>query len=208
MTTYLRSGHWRGGPSRVTHWVTEHTVSRDWWSAAEWEVSRSPKLAAWINPNATCPVCGKLVYFYQNRAGSRVFFDELGKPWPKHPCTNNAKTAPYQVTSPSPLIRTPAETQVYKVVAKKAGIVQPIVPASTVLVTIAVSKEGEVELLRALPSGLAPKYEEAYIIVTASAGSRPRKGEVIFRKGNEISFFHRPTMQVIVFETVRSRADK
>lgn len=39
-------------------------------------------------PNARCPVCGASVFFYQNVHGSRVFFDELGPPWPKHPCTD------------------------------------------------------------------------------------------------------------------------
>ncbi|RUL95185.1 hypothetical protein [Verrucosispora sp. FIM060022] len=43
----------------------------------------------WISPNAHCPVCGASVYFYANEHGSRVFFDELGPPWPKHPCTDN-----------------------------------------------------------------------------------------------------------------------
>lgn len=41
-------------------------------------------------PNAICPVCGEKVFFYQNNYGSRVFFDVLGKPWTKHPCTDNA----------------------------------------------------------------------------------------------------------------------
>lgn len=44
--------------------------------------------ACFINPNATCPVCGQGVYYYQNELGSRVFFDELGPPWPKHSCTD------------------------------------------------------------------------------------------------------------------------
>lgn len=39
-------------------------------------------------PNASCPICGKPVFFYANNYGSRVFFDELGPPWPKHPCTD------------------------------------------------------------------------------------------------------------------------
>ena len=39
-------------------------------------------------PNAQCPVCGEAVFFYSNSAGSAVFFDEVGRPWPKHPCTN------------------------------------------------------------------------------------------------------------------------
>jgi hypothetical protein len=41
-------------------------------------------------PNAKCPVCGCRVFFYQNEYGSRVFFDDLGPPWPKHPCTDNS----------------------------------------------------------------------------------------------------------------------
>ncbi|MDF1715128.1 MAG: hypothetical protein P1U75_00435 [Antarcticimicrobium sp.] len=46
-----------------------------------------------VNPNASCPVCGQPVYFYANEHGSRVFFDELGKPWAKHPCTDNGRPA-------------------------------------------------------------------------------------------------------------------
>ena len=38
-------------------------------------------------PNARCPVCGDSVFFYQSLYGGRVFFDSLGPPWPKHPCT-------------------------------------------------------------------------------------------------------------------------
>lgn len=43
---------------------------------------------SFINPNAYCPVCGDKVYFYKNSYGSRVFFDDIGPPWPKHPCTD------------------------------------------------------------------------------------------------------------------------
>lgn len=39
--------------------------------------------------NAKCPVCSQPVYYYQNSRGSKVFFDEIGHPWPKHPCTIN-----------------------------------------------------------------------------------------------------------------------
>jgi hypothetical protein len=44
---------------------------------------------SFVNPNARCPVCGESVFFYQSPSGGRVFFDELGPPWRKHPCTNN-----------------------------------------------------------------------------------------------------------------------
>ena len=53
-----------------------------------------PKLGTWesyVNPSAACPVCGAPVFFYQSRSGGRVFFDELGPPWPKHPCTDNGR---------------------------------------------------------------------------------------------------------------------
>lgn len=52
-----------------------------------------PKIVAryesFVNSNASCPVCGENVYFYQSPLGGRVFFDNLGPPWPKHGCTNN-----------------------------------------------------------------------------------------------------------------------
>lgn len=43
----------------------------------------------YTNPNAHCPVCGAPVYFYESPYGGRVFFDELGPPWPTHPCTTS-----------------------------------------------------------------------------------------------------------------------
>src|SRR5687768_10788122 len=58
----------------------------------------------YVNPNATCPICGAAVYFYQSEYGGRVFFDELGPPWPKHPCTNtyNSKLKFSSFKSPQP----------------------------------------------------------------------------------------------------------
>jgi hypothetical protein len=44
---------------------------------------------SYIYPNAFCPVCDAQVFFYQSPNGGRVFFDELGPPWRKHPCTDN-----------------------------------------------------------------------------------------------------------------------
>lgn len=46
------------------------------------------KHSSYVNPNARCPVCGDPVYFYKSENGGRVFFDELGPPWTKHPCTD------------------------------------------------------------------------------------------------------------------------
>lgn len=38
-----------------------------------------------------CPICGDAVFLYQSEHGGRAFFDELGPPWPKHPCTDRAR---------------------------------------------------------------------------------------------------------------------
>lgn len=51
---------------------------------------RSPK--SYVIPNASCPVCGETVFFYQSPNGGRVFFDDLRWPWPKHACTDNKKS--------------------------------------------------------------------------------------------------------------------
>lgn len=56
--------------------------------------SKLKKAFSFTIPNAKCPVCGDSVFFYQNEYGSRVFFDELGPPWPKHPCTDNSNKFP------------------------------------------------------------------------------------------------------------------
>jgi hypothetical protein len=49
-------------------------------------------IVSYVNPNARCPVCGDRVYFYQSPNGGRVFFNDLGWPWKKHPCTDNPKS--------------------------------------------------------------------------------------------------------------------
>lgn len=55
---------------------------------------------SYLNPNATCPVCGAQVFFYQSPNGGRVFFDELGPPWPKHPCTDiSSRSAGVRINS-------------------------------------------------------------------------------------------------------------
>ncbi|MEV4414490.1 DUF2510 domain-containing protein [Catellatospora sp. NPDC049609] len=108
MTTYRRRGHWRRSPGGGRHWVGAHDVTRagstpwrrpssarSYRAVAYVPVPRAPQpprsfSARWLRPNARCPVCGALVFFYANEHGSRVFFDEVGPPWPKHPCTDTA----------------------------------------------------------------------------------------------------------------------
>lgn len=34
------------------------------------------------------------MFYYENAHGSRVYFDDLGPPWPKHPCTSRETLRP------------------------------------------------------------------------------------------------------------------
>lgn len=45
----------------------------------------------YTNPNARCPRCYAWVYFYRSPDGGSVYFDDLGPPWPKHPCMDAGK---------------------------------------------------------------------------------------------------------------------
>lgn len=47
--------------------------------------------ACYVDPNSWCPVCRAPVFFYSNQFGSKVYFDALGPPWPKHPCTDSPR---------------------------------------------------------------------------------------------------------------------
>src|SRR5262245_10275501 len=50
--------------------------------------SRFDKVESYLDPNARCPVCGVAVFFYRSPFNGRVFFDDVGWPWPKHGCTD------------------------------------------------------------------------------------------------------------------------
>jgi hypothetical protein len=80
-----------------------------------------------VNPNAVCPVCGQSVYFYSNSFGSRVFFDELGKPWTKHPCTDSERTTSSAVKAYP--VRRP-RVEIERILEAEKKIDQRILPAS------------------------------------------------------------------------------
>jgi hypothetical protein len=64
------------------------------WGGVFYESNRTLIDPDWSNesshttPNAKCPICSSQVFFYRSPDGGAVFFDDLGPPWPKHPCTN------------------------------------------------------------------------------------------------------------------------
>ncbi|MPW37307.1 hypothetical protein [Vibrio sp. B1Z05] len=56
-------------------------------------------------PNAQCPVCGAMMFYYEHSNGAKVYFDVLGPPWPKHPCTDN----PIHLSAPPKLRKSPTD---------------------------------------------------------------------------------------------------
>ena len=50
----------------------------------------------------SCPVCGEAVFFYRSPDDGRVFFDRLGPPWPKHPCTDTSVQFSFSDITPKP----------------------------------------------------------------------------------------------------------
>jgi len=62
------------------------------WIISDGASSSPHEFSSYTNPNARCPECGAQVFFYQSPSGGRVFFDSLGPPWPKHPCTDHLLT--------------------------------------------------------------------------------------------------------------------
>lgn len=59
----------------------------------------TPRYESYLIPSASCPVCGASVFFYQCPNGGRVFFDCLGKPWEKHPCTDNGLSVKHSLSN-------------------------------------------------------------------------------------------------------------
>ena len=98
MTTFDRTGHYRTNQNGTTFWVSGHTVSRDDWPSGlprpvMWAYGCDDAVSPSRNvtiPNARCPVCYEPVFFFMAANGGRVFFDDLGPPWPKHGCTISA----------------------------------------------------------------------------------------------------------------------
>jgi hypothetical protein len=59
-----------------------------------WARDHGGTVESYVNPNAHCPVCFAPVYFYRSPYNGRVFFDDIGWPWPKHGCTDNRREPP------------------------------------------------------------------------------------------------------------------
>ena len=102
MSRFWREGHSFTSRLGNDYWVEGHWVERDDWDRFSYQAPPAPepspavtrnlasgRQANFSDANASCPVCGKPVFYYQNEHGSRVFFNHPGPPWEKHGCTDN-----------------------------------------------------------------------------------------------------------------------
>jgi hypothetical protein len=156
----------------------------------------------YVNPNAKCPVCGDAVYFYANEHGSRVFFDDLGPPWPKHPCTDNPRE-PAPPQGP-PMRRTRGMTQELITAANTAGLFKNKVfgrriPTEwTLLLVVEVERDGEENAITA--EFLDSQSGETVQFRCRSTEPVLESGDFVNMKGDEISFVHKGTLIPIIFE--------
>lgn len=217
MSTYRRRGHYRRGPNGQRVWVSSHDVTRSGgskYSYTQPPQRRRPSMTTiptapgprqqtpkWAEPNARCPVCGAAVYFYKNEAGSRVYFDEIGPPWPKHPCLD----IPF-FTRPDPAFEGPCEEP------------KPLSPKS-----VSVRASGASQLRSATqPSGGSKTGYRAFIVQDSESGEKrtilhvqelfgsqpvqlwdvegkitPEPGQLVFVSDMDVSYFDISEMSII-----------
>ena len=215
MSRFNRSGHWRVSKYGHRHWVTSHSVDRyDWGGRGEpplgWFEERTLRVynaakgwtATFVNPNAHCPVCNAPVFFYQNERGSRVYFDEMGPPWPKHPCTNmpdvrsgksvHRGEVPVTVSSPelrpSEDIDTIANASAYLDLDRAADFAKIYQsPFWTPLRVTKAYRNGDACLVVAVPC-IGEKVEPIYLEFDSSK-NLVREGSILFRRMRRISVF-------------------
>lgn len=78
---------WNHPPGCACGWGGKYHGQGSWTSGprSHWQIPSSYTI-----PNARCPRCRAQVFFYASPRGGKVYFDELGPPWPKHPCTDQS----------------------------------------------------------------------------------------------------------------------
>lgn len=172
-----------------------------------------------MNPNASCPVCGQSVYFYANEHGSRVFFDELGKPWAKHPCTDNGRPASGSVHA-RPASRPIAEIK--EILSAEQKIDQRILPVgrkarknSWKLAVVAEVHFTDFQM-EVQVEDLSSENHQKYRFVIYCDQPLLSEGDLVSRRGETFSFLHPLSLEdievtngdrIINFETLEKDID-
>lgn len=163
-------------------------------SIAEKTLSRTGANKSWsacfVDPNAACPVCGDRVYYYENRFGSRVFFDELGWPWPKHRCTDRRTCTPDR---PAPVLRKQGEvTEIFEA-AQRIGPDPSVAFRSRygrlpweLLRVETVATRGFEHFIRAV--SISPYSNKPRFFAFSSSKLHPEEGDFFGFEESEVSF--------------------
>ncbi|MBR1325729.1 hypothetical protein [Bradyrhizobium ottawaense] len=157
--------------------------------------------ACYVNPNARCPECNASVYFYANEHGSRVLFDHLGPPWPKHPCTDIPRD--YVPRDRLPQRRARGAVQELISAANIIGLFDSKVFGHrapdewTVLVVLSVARIGD-------ENTVAAEYLDSRDGETTTFACRSElpifdAGDFINMRGDEISFVHKDALRPVFF---------
>jgi hypothetical protein len=237
MSQFHRRAHWRKNSSGTICWVSSHSVHRDHWDSG-WAKAHSASSvyrasdyrasdflrrsnvgqgaqSCFVNPNAKCPVCTVPVFYYQNSFGSRVYFDELGPPWTKHPCTDNLRSSA-AIAHPkwTPITkRTKGEVREIIEYANVVGLLQQKQFGErkpndwSLLLIEEANRSGERNEVRA--SVLDSFDEKVVRFFCYSEAPLFEPGEFMSMRGNEISFFDQQTMTtftVAIGERVKPQA--
>jgi hypothetical protein len=155
--------------------------------------------ACFVVPNAKCPVCGESVYYYQNDNGSRVFFDELGWPWPKHPCTDASRWTGFSPTTRSPQRRSmdgileiaKAAQQIDFDPAVKFRFAFGDSPWD-MLSVIEIVRRGFENFIKA--QSISPYFDEPVFVAFISAKIVPEVGDYFGFNGEEVSALETDTL--------------
>ena len=232
MTKFVRSGYQRVSKYGDVHWVRPQSVVRTDWTRSGGGYVQSPFhgllvsygasigwTASFVNPNARCPVCNDPVFYYQNEFGSRVYFDELGPPWPKHPCTDNGAyrtsggDSASGVHSPdnSPTLRGSDEVEAISRLTDSLGTDREVQfrqrygasPWIPLLVTKAY-RNGSTCLIVTSPC-VGPPARPVYLEFE-SRKNLLRAGDVVFRKGRTVSLFDKKAQNPLELAVVSIRS--
>lgn len=146
-----------------------------------------------VNPNASCPDCGQSVYFYANSYGSRVYFDELGQPWTKHPCTDNDRPAS-TAASVRPARR--AVSEIKEILEAEKKLDQRILPVSkkarknTWKIAVVTEVEFRELSMKVLLEDISAQDHHQHCFIVYCDQQLLHEGDFVSRHGRTFSFLH------------------
>jgi len=87
------TGRWRTLTAGKKHFFHKNHDCGDYITRKLAPKHRQLTVQSFTRPT-TCDICGGKCFYYENEYGSKVFFQELGPPWPKHDCIKRQQQRP------------------------------------------------------------------------------------------------------------------